>query len=129
MIITPREIFSTTDDGATWSVVSAGSQVSIPYCRGIAVKADDPQVIYMGNGESAFRGSGALHRSRDRGTTWEPLSLPTKPNGTVRDLATHHSDPQFILASTVNGQLYSSSSAGDAWNKIDREFGEIHSLA
>ena len=83
----------------------------------------------MGNGENAFGESGALHRSRDRGTTWEPLTLPTKPNGTIWDLATHHSDPQFILASTVNGQLFCSSSAGDAWTKISREFGEIHSLA
>ena len=62
LTITPREIFSSTDNGATWKPVQVRSQVSIPYCRGVLVKADDPQVIYLGNGESAFGGLGALHR-------------------------------------------------------------------
>ena len=129
LTICPREVFSSTDDGATWSTVGAGNQVSIPYCRAVAVKADDPQVIYMGNGDSAFGGQGALHRSRDRGTTWEALTLPVKPNGTVWDLATHPSDPDFILASTINGQVFYSADAGDSWAKIGREFGEVHALA
>ena len=129
LTITPREVFSSTDDGATWSTVGAGNQVSIPYCRAVAVKADDPQVIFMGNGDSAFGGQGALHRSRDRGTTWEALPLPVKPNGTIWDLATHPSDPDFILASTINGQVFYSADAGDSWAKIGREFGEVHALA
>ena len=129
LTICPREVFSSTDDGATWSTVGAGNQVSLPYCRAVAVKADDPQVIYMGNGDSAFGGQGALHRSSDRGTTWEALPLPVKPNGTVWDLATHPSDPDFILASTINGQVFYSADAGDSWAKIGRDFGEVHALA
>jgi len=129
LTICPREVFSSTDDGATWSTVGAGNQVSIPYCRAVAVKADDPQVIYMGNGDSAFGGQGALHRSSDRGSTWEALPLPVKPNGTVWDLATHPSDTDFILASTINGQVFYSTDAGDSWSKIGREFGEVHALA
>ncbi len=61
MTICRREVLSSTDDGATWAVLGAGALVSIPYCRAVAVKADDPQVIYMGNGDSAFGGQGALH--------------------------------------------------------------------
>jgi photosystem II stability/assembly factor-like uncharacterized protein len=104
LIITPREIFSSTDNGVTWEPVQARSRVSIPYCRGVLVKADDPQVIYLGNGESAFGGLGALHRSRDRGQTWETLPLPLAPNGTIRNLATHAADLDFLLASSVNGE-------------------------
>ena len=51
-----------------------------------------------------------------------------KPNGTVWYLATHPSDPDFILASTVNGQVFYSADAGDSWAKINREFGEVHAL-
>ena len=72
LTVTPREIFSSTDNGATWEPVQVRSQLSIPYCRGVLVKADDPQVIYLGNGESAFGGLGALHRSRDRGRPGRP---------------------------------------------------------
>ena len=129
LTITPGEVFTSTDDGLTWGPVAVGRQVSIPYCRAVAVKADDPQVVYMGNGESAFGGLGALHRSRDRGQTWETLSVPAKPNGTVWNLASHPSDPDFLLASTINGQVFFSADAGDSWAKFHREFGEVHALA
>jgi photosystem II stability/assembly factor-like uncharacterized protein len=129
LTITPREIFISTDDGDTWEPAHASEQVAIPYCRAVAVKTDDPQVLYLGNGESAFGGAGAVHRSRDRGRTWEVLPLPVTPNGTVWDLATHASDPNFLLASTVNGQVFCSADAGSSWSKLHREFGEIHALA
>jgi photosystem II stability/assembly factor-like uncharacterized protein len=129
LTITPREIFASTDDGVSWEAVKASQQVSIPYCRAVAVKTDDPQVLYLGNGESAFGGRGALHRSRDRGRTWESLPLPVVPNGTVWDLATHASDPNFLMASTVNGQVFCSDDAGASWSKLPREFGEVHALA
>ena len=129
LTITPREVFSSTDDGATWTPVGAGPQVSIPYCRPVTVKADDPQTIFMGNGDGAFGSTGAIHRSRDRGQTWESLPLPVEPNGSVWDLATHSSDPDFILASTVNGQVFFSDNSGDSWSKYRKDFGEVHSLA
>lgn len=129
LTITPREVFSSTDDGDTWQPVGAGSQVSIPYCRPVLIKADDPQTIFMGNGNGAFGDSGAIHRSRDRGLTWENLPLPAQANGGFWDFATHPSDPDFILASTVNGQVYFSDTAGDSWTKYQRDFGEVHSLA
>ena len=109
--------------------MSVGGQVSIPYCRAVVVKPDDPQVIYMGNGENAFGGVGALHRSRDRGTTWETLPLSVEPNGTVWDLAAHPADSNFLLASTVNGQVFCTANAGDSWSKFPRDFGEVHALA
>ena len=129
LTITPQEVFSSTDDGVTWVPVGAGPQVSIPYCRPVAVKTDDPNTIFMGNGDGAFGGKGAIHRSRDRGSTWESLPLPVEPNGGIWDLATHPSDPDFVMASTVNGQVFSSSDAGDSWIKYGRDFGEVHALA
>ena len=84
LTVTPREVFSSTDDGDTWQPVGAGKQVSIPHCRIVAVKQDDPQVVYMGNGESAFSGQGALHRSRDRGTRRPGSSCPPRRSSTGR---------------------------------------------
>ena len=129
LTITPREVFLSTDDGETWSPGQAAGQVSFPYCRPVAVKADDPQTIFMGNGESAFGGRGAIHRSRDRGATWESLPLPVQPNGGIWNFGVHESDPEFILASTINGQVFFSTDAGDSWTKFARDFGEVHALA
>jgi hypothetical protein len=129
LTITPREVFASTDNGATWEPVHINRQLSIPYCRGVLVKADDPQVIYLGNGESAFGGAGALHRSRDRGQTWQTLPVPVSPNGTIWNLTGHAADPDFLLASSVNGQVFCSTDAGASWRKLAREFGEVHALA
>ena len=126
LTITPREIFSSTDNGATWEPVQVRSQVSIPYCRGVLVKADDPQMIYLGNGESAFGGLGALHARATGGRPGRPLPVPMPPNGTIWNLATHVADPDFLLASSVNGQVFCSTDAGDSWSKFSREFGEVH---
>jgi photosystem II stability/assembly factor-like uncharacterized protein len=129
LVITPREVFATTDDGMTWEPLGIAKQLSLPYCRGVAVRPDAPQVIFMGNGDSAFGGQGAIHRSTDAGRTWEPLPLPTVPNGTVWNLATHPADAGFLLASTVNGQVFASADGGQAWRKLPRDFGEVHALA
>lgn len=128
-IITPREVFTTIDDGKTWERLGIGKQLSLPYCRGVVVKPDAPQVIFMGNGESAFGGQGGIHRSTDAGQTWESLPLPVVPNGTVWNLTAHPADADFLLASTVNGQVFASDDGGHAWRKSSRDFGEVHALA
>jgi hypothetical protein len=51
------------------------------------------------------------------------------PNGTIWNLATHASDHDFLLASSVNGQVFFSADADDSWSKFPREFGEVHALA
>jgi photosystem II stability/assembly factor-like uncharacterized protein len=129
LTITPGEVFSSTDDGRTWEPAGAAPQVSLPYCRAVAVKEDDPNVVYMGSGEGAYGGVGALHRSADMGRTWESIPLTVKPNGTVHNFGTHPSDPSFLAASSINGQVFVSSDAGDSWSKVSREWGIVHALA
>ena len=106
LTITPGEVFSSTDDGVTWEALGAAPQVSLPYCRAVAVKEDDPNVVYMGSGEGAYGGVGAVHRSTDMGRTWESIPLTVKPNGTVHNFGTHPSDPSFLAASSINGQVF-----------------------
>jgi hypothetical protein len=49
-------------------------------------------------------------------------------NGTIWNLAGHSADPDFLLASSINGQVFSSTDAGESWRKFAREFGEVHAL-
>jgi hypothetical protein len=40
------------------------------------------------------------------------------PNGTIWNLATHAADPDFLLASSVNGEVFCSTDAGDFLEQV-----------
>lgn len=122
---TPREIYATTDMGESWESVVTTDRFVLPYSRGIAVKPDDPNVIFAGVGDTAIGGAGAIQRSTDAGQTWEQRPLPVEPNSNIWQFATHPADPDFVVASSLMGELYSSDDAGDSWVKVNREFTEV----
>ena len=135
VIVATRQVYLTTDDGGTFEPVDVVAQ-GITTCRGSVVKADDPQTIIMGNGVADYGGGaglswtpGSVHCSRNRGKTWERLPLPGEPNGTVWNLAAHPSDPDYVLASSVNGQVFCTADGGDSWSKFAYEFGQVNALA
>jgi photosystem II stability/assembly factor-like uncharacterized protein len=126
---TPREIFATTDMGESWQSVVTTDRFSLRYSRGIAIKPDDPAVILAATGDTAIGSIGAIQRSTDSGKTWETRPLPVEPNSNIWSLATHPSDPNLVLAASLLGEIYSSSDAGDSWQKLKREFSEVGALA
>lgn len=129
LISTPREIFASTDTGESWHGLGVGKHFRFPYCRSIALRADDPRVIFVATGDGAIGSTGAIQRSRDGGQTWEMLPLPIEPNTPMWAFATHPADPGLILACSHYGQLFRSSDGGDSWVKLRREFAEIRALA
>ena len=126
---TPREIFASTDTGESWQRLGVGNQVPLPHCRGIAVKKNDPNVIFAAAGDSFSGTTGNIPRSKDGGQTWETLHLPVEPNSPIWAFATHVADPDLILTCSHYGEIYSSYDGGDQWEKLRREFTEISSLA
>jgi photosystem II stability/assembly factor-like uncharacterized protein len=126
---TPREVFASTDMGESWQRLEVMQQFPHAYTRAIAVKEDDSQVIFVGHGNTASPTIGSVQRSQDGGKTWETLPLPGEPNSYISCIATHPSDPNLVLASTLYGQLFMSYDAGDAWRKVRQEFSEVRSLA
>ena len=128
-VSTNREVLWSADRGATWSTVGIKTKWPLPYARGIAVKPDEPNVVFAGCGETTTGETGAVLRSSDGGQTWETLALPARPNATVWGLATHQADPSRVVAFTLFGEVYVTDDAGESWRKIAREFGEIRSAA
>src|SRR4029077_19481674 len=49
---TAREMFVSDDLGDTWQSLDIREKWPLPYARGIAVKADDPRVLFAGCGET-----------------------------------------------------------------------------
>jgi photosystem II stability/assembly factor-like uncharacterized protein len=126
---TPREIFASTDKGESWQGLGVGKHFSLPYCRSLALKADDPNTVFVATGDGATGTTGAIQRSKDGGRSWEQLPLPDAPNSPIWAFATHAADPGIVVACSHYGELYASQNAGDSWRKLPREFTEIRALA
>lgn len=126
---TAREMFATVDRGETWQPLGIKTKWPLPYARGMAVKADEPHVLFAGCGETTTGEKGYILRSTNMGETWETLTLPGPANSTIWGLATHPADANRVLAFSLFGEVYVSDDAGDSWRKIARAFGEIRAAA
>ena len=129
LVSTPREIFASTDTGESWRRLNVMQQFPHTYARAIAVKEDDPDVIFVGNGNTASPTAGSVQRSGNGGKTWETLPLPSEPNSYFYSIGTHPSDPNRIVACSIFGQLFYTEDGGDSWHKVRQEFSEVRSLA
>jgi photosystem II stability/assembly factor-like uncharacterized protein len=129
LVSTPGEIFASQDQGETFQSLAVTSSFAMPYCRWVAVKPDDPQVLFAANGDAAIGNTGTIQRSTDGGRSWETRPLPVEPNSPLWNFATHSADPNLILANSVYGELYRSPDGGDSWEKLKKEFTEVRALA
>jgi photosystem II stability/assembly factor-like uncharacterized protein len=126
---TAREMFVSDNLGDSWQALEIRDKWPLPYARGLAVKTDDPRVLFAGCGETTTGETGFVLRTANIGETWEVLRLPAQPNATMWGLATHPADPDRILAFSLFGEVYVTENAGASWRKIAREFGEIRAAA
>jgi photosystem II stability/assembly factor-like uncharacterized protein len=95
-------VWKTTDGGVYWDNVSDGyfQRASV---GAIAVAASDPNVVYVGMGESTIRGNvshgDGVYRSTDAGKTWSHLGLAaTRHIGKVR---IHPTDPNTVYVAAL----------------------------
>ncbi|MGE0821897.1 MAG: WD40/YVTN/BNR-like repeat-containing protein [Candidatus Binatia bacterium] len=132
LVTTPDGIWTSTNDGQSWTVHPFPrffERDKISYCRGVAVKPDSPDVWFVANGDFIPGRTGAIQRSTDGGKTWTKLPLPVQPNSTMYWIATHPADPNFVVANSLHGYVYTSDNGGDSWQKLEHEFGEVRALA
>jgi photosystem II stability/assembly factor-like uncharacterized protein len=129
LVSTPQEVFASTDAGENWQPLGVQKHFPMPYCRSLTLKADDPTVLFVANGDAAAGETGGVQRSQDRGQSWETLPLPIAPNTPIWTFATHAADADLMVTCSHYRQVFISEDAGDSWRKVRREFSEIRALA
>ena len=130
-IMVNREIYASTDNGASWE--ARGMQTNLPweyertqtYLRGISVHPADPKKVFLGFGDFTPGTLGGVAQSTDFGKSWTLLSLPVEPNSTIWTFGVNAAAPEVIFAATRYGYLYRSDDSGISWIKLKRELSEI----
>jgi len=120
-------VWKTSDAGHYWENVSDGffKRASV---GAIAVSLSDPNVIYVGMGESCIRGNvshgDGVYRSTDAGKTWTHLGLEkTRHIGKVRIHPTDH-DTVYVAAlghahgANAERGVYRSRDGGATWKRV-----------
>ena len=128
VVVVNNDVFTSTDDGATWRPVRVREVFPWTYPRGIMVQPGNPKVIFLTIGDTTPGRTGTVMRSRDTGKTWESLPLPVQPNTAMWVVNIQPCDPQVVFAGSRYGYLYRSDDGGDSWRKLWREFSEISSV-
>ena len=120
-------VWKTTDGGIFWQNCSDGffQRASV---GAIAVAPSDPNVIYVGMGETTIRGNVAhgdgVYKSTDGGKTWTHMGLTeTRQIGKIR---VHPTDPNLVYVAALGHAhgpnrergVYRSSDGGKTWQHI-----------
>src|SRR5256885_5390050 len=95
-------VWKTTDGGVTWTPISdkvfrAGS------IGAIEVAPSDPNVIYVGTGESPIRGNvspgNGVYKSTDEGKTWTHVGLPNA--GQIGAIRVHPTNADLVYVAVL----------------------------
>src|SRR5580704_152991 len=99
-------VWKTTDGGNSWQPITDG-QLKTSSVGAIAVADSDPNVIYVGMGESCVRGNASngdgVYKSVDGGKTWRNVGL--QDSQTIGAVRIHPRNPDIAYVAAL-GHLW-----------------------
>jgi photosystem II stability/assembly factor-like uncharacterized protein len=120
-------VWKTVDGGMTWLPVS-DEYLGAGSVGGIAVAPSDPNVVYVGTGETCIRGNTSpgdgMYRSQDAGKTWTRIGL--EDGGQIGEVRVHPTDPDLVYAGVFGHAfgpnetrgVYRSKDGGTTWERV-----------
>lgn len=120
-------LWKTTDGGNEWFPVTDG-QISSSSIGAVAVAETNPDIVYIGGGETQLRGSitqgDGVYKTTDGGKTWRHLGL--KETQAISRIRVHPTNPNIVYVAAL-GHVYGdneergvfrSKDGGNTWKKI-----------
>ena len=121
-------VWKTTDGGINWEPISDGSVFGTGSVGAIAVADSDPNVIYVGMGESPIRGNTShgdgVYKSTDAGKTWKRVGL--EDTRQVPRIRIHPKNPDLVYVAALGHVfgpsdqrgVFRSKDGGKTWERI-----------
>jgi len=120
-------LWKTTDGGVSWRPVTDG-QIRSSSVGAVAVAESNPDVVYIGMGETEFRGNimqgDGVYRSTDAGKTWTHLGLQeTQAIAKIR-VDPRNPDVVYVAAfghpygRNAERGVFKSTDGGKSWRKV-----------
>lgn len=120
-------LWKTTDGGQEWAPVTDG-KISSSSIGAVAVAASNPDVIYIGGGETQLRGSiiqgDGVYKSIDAGKTWKHVGL--RETQAISRIRIHPANPDIVFVAALGHPygdneergVFKSTDGGTTWKKI-----------
>ena len=120
-------LWKTTDGGTTWAPVTDG-QITSASVGAVAVSESNPDIIFIGTGESCIRGDiqpgDGVYKSIDAGKTWTHVGF--KNSDAIAKIRIHPTDPNIVFVADfgkygVDSEergLFKSTDGGKTWRKV-----------
>jgi photosystem II stability/assembly factor-like uncharacterized protein len=121
-------VWKSTDGGVNWESVSDGSVFGTGSVGAMAVSDSDPNIVYVGMGESPIRGNvshgDGVYKSTDGGKTWKRIGL--EDTRQIARIRVHPRNPDLVYVAALghvwgpNDQrgVFRSKDGGKTWEKI-----------
>ena len=120
-------LWKTVDGGNEWFPVTDG-QISSSSIGAVAVAETNPDIVYIGGGETQLRGSitqgDGVYKTTDGGKTWRHLGL--KETQAISRIRVHPANPNIVYVAAL-GHVYGdneergvfrSKDGGNTWKKV-----------
>jgi len=120
-------LWKTTDGGENWLPVTDG-QITSASVGAVAVSETNPDLVFIGTGETALRGNimpgDGVYRSPDAGRTWTHVGF--RDVDAISKIRIHPTNPDIVFVGvfgkysvpSAERGVYKSSDGGKTWRKV-----------
>jgi photosystem II stability/assembly factor-like uncharacterized protein len=120
-------LWKTVDGGFTWKPVTDG-QIKSSSVGAVAVSETNPDIVYIGTGETEFRGNimqgDGVYKSIDAGKTWKNIGL--RNSQSISRVRIHPKNPNIVYVAALGHAygpnedrgVFKTIDGGKTWKKI-----------